>query len=129
MADNCYVVEPLPSDNLPRTPFRRAALSRSRYNLRGPTAPRNPLGLLFLLPSLSPPFPIPAATSRVGLYFAWRFGAPLENASSPGCEPDREVQDTDVLAILFLSETFLENLLNCNPTEFPRRRNEHRLCH
>lgn len=92
MADNCYVVEPLPSDNLPRTPFRRATLSRSHYNLRGPTAPRNPLGLLFYFPLFlpSPPrslFLLPAATSRIGLYFAWRFGAPLENASSPGYEP------------------------------------------
>lgn len=54
MADNCYVVEPLPSDNLPRTPFRRAVLSRSHYNLRGPKAPRNPLGLLFYFPLFSP---------------------------------------------------------------------------
>lgn len=93
MADNCYVVEPLPSDNLPRTPFRRAALSRSHYNLQGPTAPRNPLGLFyftFLSLSLAP-FLLPVATSRVRLYFAfaWRFDAPLENASSKtfGYEP------------------------------------------
>lgn len=37
MADNCYVVRPLPTDNPPRTPFRRAARSHCN-NLRGPSA-------------------------------------------------------------------------------------------
>lgn len=110
MADNCYVVEPLPSDNLPRTPFRRAALSRSRYNLRGPTAPRNPLGLLFYFPLFSPvPYTRGHVARRTLLRVAfWR--APRKRILAR-LRADREVQDTDVLAILFLSETFFRKFI------------------
>lgn len=58
MADNCYVVEPPPSDNPPRTPFRRAVLSRSHCNLTGgPTALWNRFRLLFCPPPPPPPPP------------------------------------------------------------------------
>lgn len=77
MADNCYVVEPLPSDNLPRTPFRRAALSRSRYN-SGALRPHGILFWLFILLlslSLSLP-PVPSTrghvTRRILLRVAFR---------------------------------------------------------
>lgn len=55
MADNCYVVEPPPSDNPPRTPFRRAALSRAvTATSGGPTALRNCFPLLFCPASATP---------------------------------------------------------------------------
>lgn len=52
MADNCYVVEPPPSDNPPRTPFRRAALSRAQ-SLQPPWALR-PCGTVFAFLFCSP---------------------------------------------------------------------------
>lgn len=108
MADNCYVVEPLPSDNLPRTPFRRAALSRSHYNLRGPTAPRNPLGLLFYFPLSSP---VPSTRGHVArrtlLRVAFR-RAPRKRILTR-LRVDWDIQNTNVLTIFFLLNAFKES--------------------
>jgi len=81
MADNCYVVGPLPSDNPPRTPFRRAALAQSLPQPpSGPAAPRILLAFYFRLP-LRFPLPYPAATSRVSFALGC-FDALLESAST-----------------------------------------------
>lgn len=88
MADNCYVVGPLPSDNPPRTPFRRAALSRAvTATSGGPTAPTEFFLPFYsvLSPSSSVPSYLPLAPRffssrprRVAAFpLAWRFGAPL----------------------------------------------------